>query len=243
MINIAICDDETQELERANSFLRKYMQENPQYQISIFLFSVPLELLSYIEDKGGFDIYLLDIYMDGMLGIEVARELRHLGEIGEIIFLTTTRDYAIEAFEVDAAQYLVKPYLEKSIFLALDKVLSRIKVERRHIITFKTTEGIVRVQTRYIVFTETGRNNYQIIHTIQGQKLEVRMTTIELFELLSQTKFFVKCGASLNLNLKYIRQIKKNMIVLDSGVQLSYPYRSYQKLKEEFLSFQMSINN
>lgn len=239
MISIAICDDESQELERAHSFITRYIQEHPQYEIIIHSFSASLEMLSYVEEHGGFDIYLLDVYMAGMLGTDAARELRLLDDNGEIIFLTTSRDHAIEAFEVEAAQYLIKPYAEAGIFAALDRVMQRINRERRVIVILKTSDGITRLAIRDVVFTETGRNNYQIIHTIQGKKMEVRMTATEIFELLSQNKFFVRCGSSINLNLKYIRQISKDTITFDTGEHLAYPYRTYQKLKEAFLHFQM----
>lgn len=242
MISIAICDDQLEELQRAHGFLTRYVQEYPEYDITITSFTAPLELLSHVEEYGGFDILLLDVYMAGMLGTDAARELRQIDDKGEIIFLTTSRDHAMDAFEVDAAQYLVKPYTESTIFSALDKVLNRIKVERRHLITLKTSDGMVRLFTRNVVFTETGRNNYQVIHTIDGEKVEVRMTSTELFELLLPAKFFVRCGASININLKFIRQITKDTIIFDSGEQLAYPYRAHQKLKAAFLSFQMSTD-
>ncbi len=240
MISIAICDDELKELERARGFLEKYIEKHPKYEIRIVSFSAPLELLCHVEENGGFDIVLLDIYMAGMLGTDAARQLRQLDDKGEIIFLTTSRDHAIDAFEVDAAQYLIKPYKEITFFSALDKIFRRLNVERRHIITFKSSEGIVRVFIRDIVFTESGRNNYQIIHTMQGEKIDVRITSSVLFDLLTPAKTFVKCGASINLNLRFIRQITKNLIILDSGDKINYPYRAYQNLKEEFLRFQMS---
>jgi len=239
MINIAICDDESKELDCAEKLLTRYINENKQFEIKTYSFSAPLEMLSYIEEHGGFDLILLDIYMAGILGTDVARELRHFGDDVEIIFLTTSRDHSLDAFEVDAAQYLVKPYSEESFFSALNKVISRINVERRTIITFKTTDGISRISPRDVVFTETGKNNYQVIHTIQGKKLEVRMTSSEIFDLFSQNKFFIRCGSSLNFNLKYIRQISKEAITLDTGDCIAYPYRAYSKLKEDFLRFQM----
>jgi len=240
MISIAICDDETQELDHAESLLTRYMNENKQYEIKIHSFSAPLELLSYIEEHGGFDLILLDIYMAGILGTDVARELRHFGDDAEIIFLTTSRDHSLDAFEIDAAQYLVKPYAEDSFFSSLNKVIGRINIEQRIVITLKTTDGITRISPRDVVFTETGKNNYQVIHTIQGKKLEIRMTSTEIFDLFSQNKFFVRCGASFNFNLKYIRQISKQTITLDTGDCITYPYRAYTKLKEEFLRFQMN---
>ena len=241
MISIAICDDELQELDCAHSYLTKYIQMHPQYEITIRSFSAPLELLSYVAEHGGFDILLLDIYMAGMLGTDAARELRQLGDNGEIIFLTTSRDHAIDAFEVDAAQYLIKPYAEAGIFAALDRVMQRIKRinrDRRVIVTLKTSEGMTRLAIGDVVFTETGRNNYQIVHTIQGKQLEVRMTATELFEILSQNKFFVRCDASINLNQIHPPDFQ-DTITFDTGEHLSYPYRAYQKLKKAFLRFQM----
>ena len=241
MIRIGICDDDSLEIQRAQSYLNRYIKENPHFEFTIMYFTAPLELLCYVEEHGGFDIYLLDVYMSGMLGTDAARELRKLDNKGEIIFLTTSRYHAIDAFEVNAAQYLIKPYAESAIFSALDKVLNHLNIERRHIITLKTSVGRVRIFARDVVFTESGRNNYQIIHTVQGEKVEVRMTSSALFELLLPTKSFVRCGVSINLNLRFIRQITKDTIIFDSGEQINYPYRAYQKLKEEFLSFQMFI--
>lgn len=239
MIQIAICDDNLQELKLSYDFLVKYKKEHQLYEAAIQTFSTPIELLEHVTEHGGFDILLLDVYMPGILGTEVARELRSMGDSCDIIFLTTSRDHALDAFEVDAAQYLVKPYSEAQIFAAMDKVMRRQNIERRELITFKTSEGFVKVGLRSIVFTETGRNNYQIIHTNQGKKLEVRMTASELFELVSQNKYFVRCGASINVNLKYVRQISKDAIVFDTGEHLTYPYRAYQQLKETFLRYQM----
>lgn len=240
MIRIGICDDELIELERTHKFLTQYIYEHPQYEITVHTFSAPFELLSYVTEQGGFDIIILDIYMDGMLGTETARELRRLGDKGELIFITSSRDHALEAFEVEATQYLIKPYSETALFGALDKVMQRLNRERRVIVTLKTSEGVTRLAIRDVVFTETSRNNYQTIHTIQGKKIEVRMTATEIFELLSQNKFFVRCGAAISLNLKYIRQLSKDTITFDTGEHLAYPYRAYSKLKEDFLRFQMS---
>ncbi|MDH8679083.1 LytTR family DNA-binding domain-containing protein [Fusibacter bizertensis] len=240
MFKIAICDDEVKEVEYAYGMLNDYSESYPEYNIKLFAFSSPLELLTYVSENGGFDLVLLDIYMTGMLGTDAARELRSLGDKCEIIFLTSSRDHAIEAFELDAVQYILKPFNETTLKTNLDKLFSRLNINNRQIITMKTSKGIFRLAPRNVIFTETGKNNYQIIHTIQGEKLEVRMTASELYELLSQNKYFIKCGASINVNLKYVRQITKDTIIFDSGESINYPYRIYPKLKEQFMSFQMN---
>lgn len=240
MIRVALCDDDLLQLNHTQSVLNRYKQDHLHYEIAITTFSAPLELLSYVEKNGGFDLYLMDVYMMGILGTEAAQQLRQMGDKGEIIFLTSSREHAIDAFEVDAVHYLTKPYTESSLFTALDKVFDKLRIERRHFITLKTAEGRMRLFIRDVVFIESGKNNYQVIHMINKDKIEVRMTSIELFELLSTTRFFVRCGVSIILNLKYVRQITKDTITFDTGEHINYPYRAYPKLKEVFLSFQVN---
>lgn len=239
MLQIAICDDDPQELVRAETLSKQYAGEHNQYELKISTFDAPLELLTAISEKGGFDVLLLDIYMDGMLGTDAARELRNLGDKAEIIFLTTSRHHALTAFEVDAAQYLVKPYLPQDLFAALDKVLHRIAGNENKTFTLKTSAGITKLSTNEVVFTETSKNNYQTIHVAKGEPLLTRMTSLDLFALLSQDKSFVKCGASFNVNLKYVRYISKDIIQFDTGERLPIPGRIYGKLKDEFLSYQV----
>jgi len=243
MLQIAICDDESQELVRAEALLMQYVGEHNQYELKISTFTAPLELLTAISQKGGFDVLLLDIYMAGMLGTDAARELRSLGDTVEIIFLTSSRQHALTAFEVDAAQYLVKPYAAQNLFAALDKVLHRIAENENKTFTLKTSAGITKLSTHEVVYTETSKNNYQTIHVVKGEPLLTRITSLELFVLLSQDKSFVKCGASFNVNLKYVRYISKDMIQFDTGKYLPIPSRVYGKLKDEFLSYQVGDTN
>lgn len=235
MLRIAICDDEVPEIERAHKVIQEYAQKHTGCDIEVRTFLTPWELLRDITDQGGVDVLLLDVYMKGMLGTDLARELRQKKDEVRIIFITSSKEHSLDAFEVDADQYLVKPYTDEKLSLALDKVLKILRRDRREVVTLKTSEGITRLWPREVVFTETGRNNYQIIHTIKRGSYEVRMTSIELFELLSQNKYFIQCGASLNINLKYVRQISKKVILFDNGKSASYPYRAYGKLKEAFL--------
>ncbi len=243
MIKIAVCDDEHKQLDLMNNFFVQYQRDHPHIDLKVTLFESSLEMLSVVEEQGGFDVYLLDVYMVGILGTQAAKQLRNQGDTGQIIFTTSSRDHALEAFEVEASHYLVKPITPGAFVSLMDKVFERLNVERRHFITLKTNQGFVRVYTRDIVFTESGKNNYQLLHLNSNEVIEVRMTSAELFELLEPAKVFVRCGVSVNLNLKYVRQITKEAIVFDTGEHITYPYRAYQKLKEQFLSFQLSNEN
>ena len=76
MSKIAVCDDERKQLDLMQAFLTKYKQEHPHHDFTVTVFDSSLELLSYVEESGGFDIYLLDVYMAGFLGTQAAKQLR-----------------------------------------------------------------------------------------------------------------------------------------------------------------------
>ncbi len=236
MINIAICDDEPQQLERADGLLKQYADSHPQYEIEIALFSVPLELLAYIAANGGFDVLMLDVYMPGILGTDTARELRNLGDNCQIIFLTTSRDHAIDAFSLDAAHYLVKPYSENEFFSALDKVMDKLIKKDGAYITVKSTDGISRVVLNELVFSETD-NHFQILYMWDGKTIIIRKSSTELFELLEEDPRFYKCGSTYIINMDYIVELTAKSVSFSSGARIPILSRKYAEFKKVYMDY------
>lgn len=242
MLNIAICDDEVSEINKIKEIVEKYNKEHYQKEIKIFTYTEPKVLLADIELNNNIHIIILDIYMNDYLGTQVAKKLRNNDCQAEIIFITTSIDHAVEAFEVNAIHYLLKPFKERDIFKALDKAIEKIKSDDSGL-TLKTTNGILRVLVKNVVYTETARNNYQYIYTIFNEKIEVRITAADLFELLSSKGRFIRAGASVNVNLKYVRQVSKDNILLDINKTIFFPYRLNKQIKNHFLNYQIKNNN
>jgi DNA-binding LytR/AlgR family response regulator len=236
MINIAICDDESHELDRANGLLKQYTYEHQQYQINTYSFSAPLDLLAYVEANNRFDVLLLDIYMPGILGTEAARELRGMGDNCQIIFLTTSRDHAIDAFSVNAAHYLVKPYSEKEFFTALDKVMDKFTKKDEVYITVKSADGISRIGLNKLVYSETD-NHIQKLYMLDGRAISVRKSSTELFELLDEDPRFYKCGSTYIINMDYIVEISSMSVVFSTGAKISILSRKRAELKKLYMDY------
>lgn len=236
MISIAICDDELQQLERAKGLLRQYGFEHSQYDIKIHSFSAPLELLSFVSANGGFDLLLLDVYMDGILGTDAARELRDMGDKCQIIFLTTSRDHAVDAFSLDAAHYLLKPYSEKEFFAALDKVMDKLTKKDEVYITIKSTDGISRVDLNKLVYSETD-NHVQKLYLSDGKVIAVRKSSTELFELLEEEPRFYKCGSTYIINMDYIVEISSKGVAFSSGARIPILSRKYMELRRLYMDY------
>lgn len=236
MINIAICDDESRELDRAIGLIKKYTNEHPQHHLATYSFATPLELLEYALSKGGFDVLLLDVYMPGILGTEAARELRDMGDKCQIIFMTTSRDHAIDAFSVDAANYLVKPYTEKEFFLALEKVMDKLTKKDEDYITVKSVDGTIRIELNKLVYSET-QNHIQKLYMLDGRVVNVRKSSTELFELLAEDPRFYKCGSTYIINMDYVIEISSMSVAFSTGAKIPVLSRKRTEFKKLYMDY------
>ena len=122
-MRIAIVDDLAK--ERASLHLRLEKILN--------LRSVCAEILEYesgetflaAEKEQRFTAAFLDIYMDGMSGMDAARELRKMDTDCMLVFTTTSTDHALEGFQVRAMHYLVKPFSTEELERLTDEMLAR----------------------------------------------------------------------------------------------------------------------
>lgn len=236
MLKVAVCDDLPQELERSCGLLRKYAGEHLRGELEAVCFSNPLELLAHVSEKGGFDILLLDVYMPGLIGTETARELRAMGDQSQIIFLTTSRDHAVDAFSVNAAHYLVKPYAEQELFTALDKAVDSLARQQESYITVKSTDGIRRIDLGRLVYAET-ENHMQKLYGSDGQSFCVRKSSTELFELLEEEPRFYKCGSTYIVNMDYIIELTSRSITFSTGAGIPMLSRKYADFRKRYLDY------
>ena len=107
MLRIAICDDEENQLRKTAALLEDYLRIRPECSGQVETFLAGETLLKRAEAAGGFDLYILDILMPDLSGIDVGRKLRQLENGGEIIYLTTSNDFAADSYEVQAFFYLL----------------------------------------------------------------------------------------------------------------------------------------
>ena len=118
MYLVAICDDEKSSSAQAAELLEKYRKAHDGPEFKVDIFGSSLDLLGAME-KQAYDVYLLDIYIDKINGIELADTIRKKNEDAHIIFMTSSNAFYKEAFKVNAVHYLEKPILEDDFFDAM----------------------------------------------------------------------------------------------------------------------------
>lgn len=236
MPKIAICDDEKIYLHDLQRLLEEYKGDHDISDVSIHTYFHPFNLLEAVESGKYFDIFLLDIYMPGMTGITLAQELRRCGVTAPIIFLTTSKDYALEAFGVGATQYLLKPFQQSDFFSAMDSAVEKCRIDRHRQVLLQVGDELQSVPVRNILYAEA-RANYQELHIMGGKTLNLRMTSMELFKQLAPFTCFARCGMAYILNLAHIKRLEAKTALMSDGCSIPIPRRIYAELRSSYFAF------
>jgi two-component system, LytTR family, response regulator AlgR len=156
MIKVFITDDEEPARERLKELLGDIAEEVPTSVVGEARNG--LETLERLPDSGA-ELLLLDIQMPGMGGLEVARHLTALSEAPTVVFVTAHDRHAVEAFELNALDYLLKPVRAERLAAALKKAsvpnreqLAKAAQSAREYISVSERNRIVLVPVREIIF-------------------------------------------------------------------------------------------
>lgn len=242
MYRIALCDDEPAELEKTEKLLSDYEKKHPGLKFMIRCFENIDELLHIVEEDDMPDLIFMDIFMPDKernfcpLGMEAAKELRNRNYKGRLVFLTTSKEYALEAFDVDALQYIVKPVSEDKLFLLLNNILKDMEEERKKYILLRIEGRLVRVALNDIVCCEAqGKSQY--LYLENGTQCTLRMTMTELCEQLSHYQEFVRIGVAFIVNLGHIGSLDTKEIHMDNGQKIYLPRGTYKGLREQYFRY------
>ena len=237
MLRIAVCDDHEEELAVCASHIHRYLTETGK-EAAVKQFHHPDDLLVQAE-KEPFHLYLLDVIMPMVNGIEVGLNIRSLDQQAQIIYLTTSREFAVDAYAVNAAHYLVKPYTEAAFHQAMDRAMAKLEnVMYRTIQVKQVGGGLLSVDISDIRYIES-QGHVQCLYLKNATATEANRSLSRLGEMLEEQApgQFVSPYKGLIVNLAAIRSLDSSRMVLMSGEALPIAKRSYRTLKDQFFDF------
>ena len=212
MIHIAICDDDREELTRMAALLGQY-QSSRQAALSCDLFHSGMELLESLRHTA-YDAMLLDILMPGLTGMETAREIRTLTRDPKIIFLTSSPEFAVESYAVEAFSYLLKPASADSLFPMLDKLFRTLQ-KQEALLTLNRPSGVIRLPFSTIVMVEVD-NKHLRFHLEDGRDVEIPGALSEYESLLLSRREFIKVHRAFVVNMDFIQSLgARELITFD----------------------------
>lgn len=219
MLHIAVVEDEPECSSMIQEMLHQYELDN-KIQIKITVFSDGSELME--QYKNDFDILLLDIEMPQLNGMEAAEQIRKQDEDVVIVFITNMGQYAIKGYEVEALDFIVKPINYYTFSMRFTRAVGRVKKKEEKYVCLTLTDGLKRLDINQIYYVEI-QNRMLHYHTKEGEFI-VRGTLKNVQEQL-ETSNFVKCNHWYLVNLQYVSEIKKNIVVV-AGDELEISRRN-----------------
>lgn len=226
MMVVAICEDEGYILAELRKKVEKYMNSKS-LPVSIKTFTSGEELL---KEKKKFDIVLLDLMLPGIHGLEVARQISGRSRV---IFITSYREHAVEAFDVNAVHYLVKPVTEERLFRALGRAVNQTeKVDNQALTIIKNGKTQV-IFIRDILYCEVF--NHQVrIHTVHGTY--DYFGTLDMLETKLDERFF-RCHRSFVVNMSCVAGQEKGVAILTNGEKIFISRRKQTDFIQRLLNF------
>lgn len=185
-------------------------------------------LFRYAGDKA-WDILLLDIEMNAMDGVTMAKKVRAQNEAVQIVFITGYSDYIAEGYEVAALHYLMKPVSRDKLFAVLDRALEKRRQEDR-CLNLEATGEMVRIPFYEIRYLDV-RQNYVTVHA--KKDYTVKRTLGEFEKALDDR--FCRVGRSMIVNLRFIRRVTRADVTLSDGSVLPLPRGAYEPLNRAII--------
>lgn len=235
MRKVAFCDDEISVLGELIGLLGQYCAKwNREIEYAAFYSS--LELLAQIEKGVRYDILFLDIILPNENGIRVAEEIRQYDSVVKIIFLTSSSEFAVQSYSVDAFFYQMKPIREEKFFGLLDSALAECRNEQRQSLILRCKNGLTRIDLERLEYCEVlGRT--LLFHMEDGSVLEGTGSMDKLYGQLLQYGKFVRPHRSFLINMEYIRKISYKAVTMENLAEIPIPHGKCSGLRKLYLEY------
>lgn len=210
-MRIAVCDDEVLFLEK----IKQYMEKNYRNLDTEIDYFVSAEELLFQAKKGRkYHLGILDIEMEKMDGMTLARQLKELDEDMEIIFLTSHRELALEGYEVKALRFLVKPIQEEKLAEAIFSAKKILEKRYQKLLFVQENTEEIYLKPEEIYFIEAADKQIKIV--TKDREIMGKMGIAQAEKLLPGELFF-RCHRSFLVNLSHIRSIDGERILCSDG--------------------------
>lgn len=224
ILNIAICEDTLEEEKKLISILKASKIEN-----NTEVFHSGEELIENFQvDK--FDLLLLDIYMTGITGVDAATKIRKIDEDIPIAFITTSKDFALESYRLNALKYIEKPFKKKDVEDILKlAIMKKVNVPSLVITKNKQIEKIPFSKISYL----EQQNHHLNLVLKDGEVLTFYDKLADYLPQLEGQDFFLS-HKSFAVNLTAVRFLNSELrcFVMDNGRSVPIRRETMSKAKK-----------
>ena len=226
---IAICDDNSVDAEKIRFSLMDITQD-----LEMKCFSTGTELIESVKSGNNYSVLFQDVYLENESGIEVAKSVKELSPDTQVIFVTSSLDHAIDAFRVQATDYLVKPCSEADIVKAFARVSVRMNKEYSVPVVINTGKEIHVFHTEKVIKIESDRH-YTVICCSNNRTERLLINFSYVAELFGNK--FIEIRRGLLVNPRFIEKISGVNVILADGSSYILPKAKKDAVTAKYIEY------
>ncbi|MCL2199816.1 MAG: LytTR family DNA-binding domain-containing protein [Defluviitaleaceae bacterium] len=212
MLIIGICDGDLAVRTLLSDFIKRYREETG-LTVTVLSYDNGEKLLRHYPLE--MDLIFLEIPFARLSGIEIARRIREADEHVSIIFLTTMLSHVLEAYDVRADNYLLKP-LRYTRFLKEAEAARARRGQNRFLIE-NNDDGVYKIYTKTIRYIETDGRKTKI-HSASDTCISYK--TMKAHAEVLFEPYFVRCHTGFIVNLLFFEKLEQNDLLLITGEKI-----------------------
>ena len=235
MISLAVCEDEPDCAEQALALAHSFFKSHG-LKAEVDAYPDAEALLAAGKRYG---IYLLDIFMPGKTGIELAEELRQSDPDCMIVYLTSSDEFALNAYQVGALQYLLKP-IDPAVFQeTMERAVWLLARDAPPTLPIPTPKGTVALSLPQVVYIE----HYEKVlnaHIRDGSVVQTSTAALTLNEIAPQVLAcpdFLPVGRAYLVNMAFIESFGSNTVTMAGGAAIPITRRGYREAKGRYMKY------
>ena len=235
-MRIAICDDEEIYRTLILRMLEEYAATHKSMNLSFSAFSQPKDLLDATATIGDFDIYILDIVMPAMNGIDLGVRLRQNGYTGIIIYLTGSMDHAIDSYKAKASNYILKPFKKEIFMAAIEEALAITNDKANNSILVKTKENSILLSFDRILYVDMTKRilRFHLTNGITIESITIRVPFADAVSELLADKRFYQVGKTLVINLQNVTKVGSEDVVFKDKTPIYFSKNICRDLRTQW---------
>ena len=234
MYNVAVCDDTEEERLWAAEYAGRFFDREG-IEVRIETYASGRELL---ESDREYDLYLLDVLMPGMSGIDTAQALAEAKGHPVVVFITSSLESAVEGYRVEAAGFILKPVEEESFWATMERVVRRRLGVKKAVLPVVHNRVNVELPLERLAWFEN-RLHRVFVKLADGEILSVNQKLSELQLVLEPHSQFLRCHQSYLVNLDYVDKLEDSCFYMKDGQMIPISRNFYKQSKNAYYHYRL----
>lgn len=234
-MKIAIVDDKKMEAEMLVDICRAFAADN-QLVSDFYYFESSQEFLDSFE-RSLYHIIFLDIYMEEMRGMEVAKLVRQEDSSGLLVVLTASSEHMSEAFSFHAFEYVVKPVTKERIYQVLTDALELLPPTEQYISFVSKRQNVQLPVQEFLYAVSSG--HYVDISSEKNGSYRSRMNFYDFMKLLEGDERFLEINRGIVVNLDHVETVDESRCIMKNGGSFPVKVRERTMIRQQWQKYQM----